>query len=87
MDKFAHCSEGCTYFIGADDGTGLVRIGFTRRVLGARLTEHQAGSPLRLDVWLALPGNRERELQRHYAAAWQYGSWYDIPLSDLHSIV
>ena len=65
------------YFFRAGD---LVKIGYSRRDVQARLRACQTGSPVSLTLWHTVPGGPdvERELHQRFAADRQHGEWFRI---------
>lgn len=73
------------YFVRAEV-TGLVKIGFTQGDPAARMADLQVGSPVRLTLLGAVPGDRsdEQALHRRFAHARSHGEWF-YPCPDLLS--
>lgn len=67
-----------TVYVIQGEGGGPIKIGFTARNVHARLEELQKGSPVRLVLLRALPGERalERDLHRRFAAYRLHGEWF-----------
>ena len=66
-----------TYFVGAADHTGLVKIGRAIHV-DSRLHDLQSGSPVLLSVWGVIEGDHEAELHRQFAERRKHREWFDL---------
>lgn len=79
---------GIVYFLRNEDGTGPIKIGWTRRDPWARLRGCQVGSPVRLRLIAAMPGARHEELQLHWRFhQWRvHGEWFE-PSDGLLSLI
>jgi hypothetical protein len=71
---------GVVYLVGAESGTGLVKIGTTTTAVSKRLSALQTGSPVRLTVLWTTPGGvaLESRLHRIFAAYRRHGEWFDL---------
>ena len=67
-----------TYFIGAADHTGLVKIGRTSGAVGLRLRALQLGSPILLSVWGMIGRDCEHDLHVDHADRRRHGEWFDL---------
>lgn len=68
---------GWTYFIGARDSSGPIKIGSTAGDPQKRLKDLQTGSPEKLEVLAAIPGaDHETRLHGEFAPYRLHGEWF-----------
>lgn len=70
---------GLVYFIGAADGSGHVKVGFTSGAASDRLAALQTGSPVLLCIIGTVGGtsDTEREFHQRLADYRHHGEWFD----------
>ena len=75
-----------TYFIGAEDHTGLVKIGCTSFPVDRRVRFMQTGSPVVLSAWRVIDGDFEQELHERFGHLRHHGEWFDIAYSVINKV-